>query len=140
MASDHLKRACVAEYNDSQVLPDLLHGEETRVWGDSAYTGQKQIITDYAPRAKDFTQAKGSRYRKLTEDERARNRNKSRVRARVEHQFGIIKRQFGFNKVRYRGLAQNGHRLFVACALSNLVIAKKHLLRRNRAGLQACCA
>ncbi|MCA9420199.1 MAG: transposase, partial [Nitrospira sp.] len=55
--------------------------------------------------------------------------NKSRVRAKVEHQLGIIKRQFGFTKVRYWGLDKNAHRLFVACTLSNLVMAKKALLR-----------
>jgi len=136
----HSVVATSANVHDSQVLPDLLHGEETRVWGDSAYSGQKQAITDYAPRARDFTQAKGSRNRKLTEVERSRNRNKSRVRAKVEHQFGIIKRQFGFSKVRYRGLDKNAHRLFVACALSNLVIAKKTLLKRSTPGLQASCA
>jgi IS5 family transposase len=136
----HSVVATPANVHDSQVLPDLLHGEETRVWGDSAYTGQKEAITDCAPRAKDFTQAKGSRHRTLTDEERARNRNKSRVRAKVEHQFGIIKRQFGFSKVRYRGLDKNAHRLFVACALSNLVMAKKTLLRRSRLGLQASCA
>ncbi|TXS95931.1 transposase [Parahaliea maris] len=76
----------------------------------------------------------------MTDDERAKNRNKSRVRARVEHQFGIIKRQFGFNKVRYRGLAKNAYRLFVACALRNLVIAKKTLLGRRRMELQGSCA
>jgi IS5 family transposase len=58
----------------------------------------------------------------------------------VEHQFGIIKRQFGFSKVRYRGLDKNAHRLFVACALSNLVIAKKTLLKRSEPGLRASCA
>ena len=136
----HSVVATAANVHDSQVLPDLLHGEETRVWGDSAYSGQRQAITDHAPRAKDFTQAKGSRNRKLTQDERARNRNKSRVRAKVEHQFGVIKRQFGFSKVRYRGLDKNAHRLFVACALSNLVIAKKTLLKRSTPGLQASCA
>ena len=136
----HSVVATSANVHDSQVLPDLLHGEETRVWGDSAYTGQKQAITDNAPRAKDFTQAKGSRNRKLTDDERARNRNKSRIRAKVEHQFGIIKRLFGFSKVRYRGLGKNAHRLFVACALSNLVIAKRTLLGRSRPNLQASCA
>jgi len=40
----------------------------------------------------------------------------------VKHQFGIIKRQFGFTKVRYRGLDKNAHHLFVACALSKLVV------------------
>jgi len=136
----HSVVATAANVHDSQVLSDLLHGEETRIWGDSAYAGQKQTITYYAPRAQDFTQAKGSRHRKLTEEERARNRSKSRVRARVEHQFGIIKRQFGFNKVRYRGLGKNAHRLFVACALSNLVVAKKALLGRNRREIQGSCA
>ena len=136
----HSVVATSANIHDSQILPDLLHGEETRVWGDSAYSGQKQAITDHAPRARDFTQAKGSRNRKLTEAERATNKNKSRVRAKVEHQFGIIKRQFGFSKVRYRGLDKNAHRLFVACALSNLVIAKKSLLKRSTAGLRASFA
>ncbi len=92
----HSVAATPANVDDSQVLPDLLHGEETRVWGDSAYTGQKHAMTDCAPQARDFTQAKGSRNRKLTETERAKKRNMSRVRAKVEHQFGIIKRQFGF--------------------------------------------
>ena len=136
----HSVVATPANVHDSRVLSDLLHGKETRVWGDSAYTGQKETITEYAPRARDFTQTKGSRNRTLTDDERSRNRNKSRVRAKVEHQFGIIKRQFGFTKVRYRGLDKNAHRLFVACALSNLVMAKKTLLRRSRLGLQASCA
>ena len=136
----HSVVATPANVHDSRVLPDLLHGEETRVWGDSAYTGQKEAINECAPHAKDFTQAKGSRHRTLTDDERSRNRNKSRVRAKVEHQFGIIKRQFGFTKVRYRGLDKNAHRLFVACALSNLVMAKKTLLRRCSSGLQVSCA
>ncbi len=133
----HSVVATSANVHDSQVLPDLLHGEEARVWGDSVYAGQRQAITDHAPRARDFTHAKGSRKRKLSEQERASNRNKSRLRAKVEHQFGIIKRQFGFSKVRYRGLDKNAHRLFVACALSNVAIAKKTLLKRSRLAMQA---
>ena len=136
----HSVVATPANVHDSQVLSDLLHGEETRVWGDSAYTGQGQVITDCAPQARDFTQARGRRNRPLTEQERCANRNKSRVRAKVEHQFGIIKRRFGFCKVRYRGLDKNEHRLFVACALSNLVMAKTSLLRRKRLELQVSCA
>ena len=132
----HSVVATPANVHDSQVLSDLLHGEETRVWGDSAYTGQGQVITDCAPQARDFTQAKGCRNRPLTEQERCANRNKSRVRAKVEHQFGIIKQRFGFCKVRYRGLDKNAHRLFVACALSNLVMAKTPLLRRKRLELR----
>jgi IS5 family transposase len=132
----HSVVATAANVSDSVVLEDLLHGEETRVWGDKAYAGKKATLAEFAPRAKDFTQAKGYRYRKLTDAERARNRTKSRVRAKVEHQFFVIKRQFGFSKVRYRGLEKNAQRLFVACALSNLVMAKKRLLKRRRQKLK----
>jgi transposase, IS5 family len=117
-----------ANVHDSQVLEDLLHGNETRVWGDSAYSGQKGALNKHAPQAKDFTQKKGSRYRQLTEAEQSANRYKSKTRSRVEHVFGVMKRQFGFAKVRYRGLDKNAHCVFTKCALVNLVLAKKHLL------------
>jgi IS5 family transposase len=51
------------------------------------------------------------------------------VRAKVEHAIGVITRVFGFAKVRYRGLKKNAHHLMVACALGNLFIARRHLLR-----------
>ena len=117
-----------ANVHDSQIMGDLLHGEETRVWGDSAYSGQKEVLESVAPMAKDFTQKKGSRYRKLSDVDRSKNRNKSKVRAKVEHVFGIMKRQFGYNKVRYKGLDKNAHAVFTKCALVNLVMAKKQLL------------
>jgi len=129
----HSVAATAANVHDSRVLEDLLHGEETRVWGDSAYAGQKRVIRESAPNARDFTQHKGSRHRQLSETERSRNRNKSRVRAKVEHVFHVMKRQFGFTKVRYRGLAKNAHFLFVNCALINLVMGKKRLLRLSQA-------
>lgn len=104
------------------------------------YAGRGDVIRKCAPRAKDFTQQKDNRYRKLSNEERSRNRNKSRVRAKVEHLFGVIKRQFGFNKVRYRGLDKNAHYVFVTCALANMVIAKRCLLRRSGLISQAQCA
>ena len=79
-----------ANTHDSQVLEDLLHGEETVVWGDSAYSGQKDQLKSSAPRAKDFTNKKGSRNRKLTDAERCKARTKSKVRAKVEHVFYVM--------------------------------------------------
>ncbi len=64
---------------------------------------------------------------------RQTNRRKSSVRAKVEHAFGIIKRVFGFAKVRYRGLQKNAHRLFVTCALANLFMVRWRLMRMQRA-------
>jgi len=125
----HSVVATAANVHDSVVIGDLLHGGETRVWGDSAYTGKRAAILECAPLAKDFTHKKSNRYHQLTEAERAKNRTKSRVRAKVEHVFGVMKRRFGFTKVRYKGVAKNAHHLFVACALTNLVMAKRPLLR-----------
>ena len=125
----HSVAATAANTHDSQLLPDLLHGEETRVYGDSAYMGQSEAIREQAPKAKDFTQKKGCRSRALSDADRARNRTKSRVRAKVEHPFLVLKRVFGFSKVRYRGVDKNANRLFVACGLVNLYMARRVLLR-----------
>ena len=116
----HAVVATAANVHDATVLPDLLHGDETRVWGDRAYQGQGDRIREHAPNAKDFTNRR-YRYRgAVDEAEKARNRTKSKVRAKVEHSIGVIKRVFGFVKVRYRGLDKNAHRLFVTSALANL--------------------
>ncbi len=64
----------------------------------------------------------------MNEVERERNRKKSKVRAKVEHVFQVMKLKFGFVKVRYRGLRKNGNRLFATCALVNLFLARKKLL------------
>lgn len=124
--------ATAANVHDSTVLPDLLHGEETRVYGDKAYAGQTDTIQAISPAAKDFTQRKAYRHRALSQVEERANRYKSKVRAKVEHIFFVIKRQFKFVKVRYRGLAKNAHRLFVLCGLTNLFIARRHLLQLQR--------
>jgi IS5 family transposase len=124
----HSVAATAVNVHDSQVLEDLLHGEETRVWGDSAYTGQKQVLRENAPNAKDFSQHKGSRHHRLSDEERSRNRNKSRVRSKVENIFHVMKHQFGFTRVCYRGLDKNAHFLFVNCALINPVMTKKRIL------------
>lgn len=113
---------------DGKVLPQLLHGKELAVWGDAAYSGQGPVIREHAPRAQDFTQHRGRAYKYLSQTQRQVNRRRSRVRARVEHVIGVIKRVFGFAKVRYRGLAKNGNRLFVAAALANLHTLRKPLL------------
>jgi IS5 family transposase len=74
------------------------------VWGDQAYRGQRAVIREYAPRARDFTNRRYHHRGVVDEVERTKNRTKSKVRAKVEHAIGVIKRVFGFAKVRYRGL------------------------------------
>jgi len=124
----HSVAATAANVHDSQVFPQLLHGQETRGWGDAAYCGQREVIRQHAPHAQSFIQAKASRHRPLSEVERTRNRTKSRVRAKVEHAFLVIKRIFGWANVRYRGLAKNTHWLFISCGLANLYVARRRLV------------
>jgi transposase, IS5 family len=125
----HSVVASAANVRDSTALPHLLHGEETRVYGDKAYAGQADIIRANSPHAKDFTQRKARRHRHLSETEEQANHYKSKVRAKVEHVYFVIKRQFNIVKVRCHGLTKNAHRLFVLCGLTNLFLARRYFLR-----------
>ena len=124
----HSAVVTAANVHDKHPLPDLLHGQETQVYGDCAYAAQHGLMKAKAPAAQDSTNKpvrKGSPTEQL---ERMVNRAKSRVRARVEHVFAVVKRLWGFTKVRYRGLVKNGTRAFVATALANLYLARQRLL------------
>jgi len=125
----HSVAATSANVHDSHLLPELLHGNETCVWGDSAYQGQGEIIRTIAPKARDLTHRRYRRGERVDQIERRKNRHKSRVRAKGEHPFLVLKRIFGFVKVRYRGIAKNAERLNVACALANLYQLRRPLLR-----------
>lgn len=109
----------------AQRVPELLRCNEQRVYGDSAYASQRALIESKAPRAKDFTNQRVRRGGEIDEAARSKNHNKSRVRARVEHVFAMVKRLWGFAKVRYRGLAKNATRSFVVLGLANIYLARK---------------
>jgi IS5 family transposase len=63
----------------------------------------------------------------LTKRQRARNRRFGKVRAKVEHVFRVIKCQFGYRKVRYRGIAKNGAQVFALLALASLYLVRGRL-------------
>jgi IS5 family transposase len=129
----HSAVVTAANVHDKHPLPDLLHGDELGVYGDSAYASQQELIADKAPAAKDCT---NQRVRKVDgvadEIEQANNRKKSKIRARVEHVFAVIKRLWGFTKVRYRGLQKNATRAFTALALANIYMSRGLLLVQVR--------
>ncbi|MBC3911154.1 IS5 family transposase [Undibacterium umbellatum] len=128
----HSAVATSANVHDKHPLPKLLHGREKRVYGDSAYASQKNLILSKAPGAKDFTNQRIRKSGEIDEVERGKNRNKSKIRARVEHVFAVDKRLWGFNKVRYRGFAKNAARAFTALALANIYLSRRHLLVQVR--------
>ena len=119
----HSASVTAANVHDSQALPALLRGDETRLYGDSAYRGAKQReqLKAMAPKARDFTNKRAYRNRPLSEADKRTNRRKSAVRAKVEHPFLTLKRLWGFTKTRYRGLAKNANRAYAMLAMINLV-------------------
>ncbi len=129
----HSAVVTAANVHDKHALPDLLHGDEQRVYGDSAYASQKELMASKAPKAKDFTNDRvKNRLGEVDELKRAKNHNKSKIRARVEHVFAVVKRLWGFGKVRYRGLAKNANRAFAALALANLYMSRSRLMGQLR--------
>ena len=125
----HSLSATAANVSDITQMPELLHGEEREVFGDQAYWSEAH---------RQAALAKGIRYRvnrrspRLTEHQRFINRRRSAARARVEHVFHVVKRLWGFSKVRYRGLAKNTARLYTAFALANLYLLRRRLLPQGR--------
>ncbi len=120
-----------ANVHDSQVVGELLHGEERRVYGDRAYVGKEEVIRQKAPEAKSFIERRAVRNRPLSEEEKRKNRRKSAIRCRVEHIFGLIKHRFGWRKVRFRGIAKNLQYAFGMAAAVNVYLYRKVLVRQK---------
>ena len=121
----HSAVATAANVADATVQPELLHGEETRVWGDQTYRGQTEVIRQGAPRAQDCAHRRYRYKDRIDEIERLKSRINARVRSKVEHMFQVLKLQFGFVKVPHRRLQKNANRLFATCALVNLFLVRK---------------
>jgi IS5 family transposase len=117
-----------ASVADKHMLPDLLHGAEKKVWGDAGYQGQTEAIHAAAPGAQDMTSRRTKFKNYVDEEAKRKNTTKARVRSKVEWCFRILKRVFGFTKVRYRGLRKNHEWLCAAFALVNLYQNRKRLV------------
>ena len=119
----HSASVTAANVHDNQQVENLLHGNETRFYGDSAFRGkaQRERLKELAPNAKDFTNKRAYRNAPLSDADKETNRRKSSIRAKVEHPFLILKRLWGFAKVRYRGLAKNANRAFAMLAAINIL-------------------
>jgi len=123
-----------ANVADVTQVDKLLHGKENMVGADAGYTGVekrpehegREVIWQIAARRS--TYKKLSKRSALYKAKRKIEKSKAQVRAKVEHPFRVIKRQFGYVKTRFRGLAKNTAQLVTLFALSNLWMARRHLL------------
>ena len=135
----HHVEATAANVHDVTVVPNLLYGEEESVHGDSGYLGAEKredaIIHNSQGKKIRYkinrrpSQSKNNTARSKGQIRR-REREKSSVRAKVEHVFGVVKGQFGYRKTRYKGRRKQLAKLHMIFALANLVLA-------NRQGLLA---
>ena len=124
----HSLETTTAKVHDSQVWDELLHGKETSVWADRGYVSAAREAAFSGPGKFWGVIRKAPRGAALHPVDEDINRVIARVRARVEHPFRVIKRQFGYLKTRYRGLAKNRAQLFTLFALGNLFLVRRRLL------------
>jgi IS5 family transposase len=123
-----------ANIADVTQVDQLLHDEETYVCGDAGYTGAqkrpehegRQVIWSISARPSSYK--KHGKKSLITRVKRKIEYAKSQLRAKVEHPFRVIKRQFGYTKVRFRGLVKNTAQQVTLFALSNLWMVRKKLL------------
>ncbi len=129
----HTVRGTAGNVNDVVEANTLLHGQETEAWGDAGYQGANKRPDAKASARWNIAMRPGKRRaldknRPIDDLTDQLERIKTSIRAKVEHPFRVIKRQFGYVKVRYRGLAKNTAQLHTLFALSNLCMARRALM------------
>lgn len=126
----HTVTTTAANESDVAQVADLLHGKEKDVYGDSGYRGAANRVDrddlqwHIAARPSDIAKLPEGRAKARVQKQEHR---KASVRAKVEHPFRVIKRQFGLLKVCFRGLAKNTAHVITLFALSNLWMSRKKL-------------
>ena len=127
----HTVTTTAANEADVNQVADLLHGKEEQVWADSGYRGAPSRVPrddlqwHIAARPSDIAKLPEGKVKARVQKQEHR---KASVRAKVEHPFRVIKRQFGLAKVRFKGLAKNTAHVVTLFALSNLWMMRKQLM------------
>jgi IS5 family transposase len=117
-----------ASVHDSQVIDDLLHGEEQEVYGDKAYASAERRRELENRGVTCRINRKARRGKKLNCADKSFNTKSNRTRAKVEHLFGVVKHLWGYRKVRYRGIDKNAAQVFTLMALANFYLARRQLV------------
>jgi len=123
----HTVKTSTGKVHDAKLTDDLIRPDDMIIFGDKGYVSDTRKC---ATRARGVTWAvkdKRKRGHALSASQKKRNKKYGVVRAKVEHVFRVIKCQFGYRKVRYRGLAKNEAQMFSLMALANLYLARRCL-------------
>ena len=113
--------------HDAKVMDDLIREDDRAVYGDRGYASEKKKRLARAAGVMWAVKEKAKPGCALSRWHREKNRRFGKVRAKVEHVFRVLKCQFGYRKVRYRGIAKNGAQVFALLALANLYLARGRL-------------
>ena len=123
----HTAGVTTGKTHDAKVMDHLIREDDRAVFGDKGYVNEKKKRAARA--AGIYWGVKDQRKpgRQLSPSQQKRNRRNGSVRAKVDHVFRIVKCQFGYRRVRYRGIAKNGAQVFTLLALANLFLARRGL-------------
>ncbi len=120
----HTVKTTTAKVHDARMSDDLIRKDDRAVFGDKGYVSDKRKRAARADGILWAVKDKRKRGRVLSSSQKKRNRKHGAVRAKVEHVFRVIKCQFGYRKVRYRGLAKNAAQMFALMAMANLYLVR----------------
>ncbi|MFO1096692.1 MAG: IS5 family transposase [Xanthobacteraceae bacterium] len=123
----HTAGVTTGKVHDAKVMANLIREDDAAIYGDKGYASAEKRRAAEAAGVLWAVKEKAKPGRDLTQRQRARNRRFGKVRAKVEHVFRVLKCQFGYRKVRYRGIAKNGAQVFALLALANLYLARGRL-------------
>jgi IS5 family transposase len=123
----HTAGVTTGKVHDAKVMANLIREDDTAVYGDKGYASDEKKRAAEGAGVLWAVKEKAKPGRDLTQRQRARNRRFGKVRAKVEHVFRVVKCQFGYRRVRYRGIAKNGAQVFSLLALANLYLARGRL-------------
>lgn len=123
----HTAGVTTGSVHDAKVMDNLIREDDRAVYGDRAYASERRKRAARRAGVVWAVKEKAKPGKALSRYMRAKNKRFGKVRARVEHVFRVMKCQFGYRKVRYRGILKNGAQVFSLLALANIYLARKQL-------------
>ena len=123
----HTAGVTTGKVHDAKVMDNLIREDDRVVFADKGYVNENKKRAARRAGVYWAVKEKPKAGRRLSSSQIKRNRRHGAIRAKVEHVFRVLKCQFGYRKVRYRGIEKNGAQVFALLALANLFLARRQL-------------
>ena len=123
----HTAGVTTGKVHDAKVMDNLIREDDRAVFADRGYVNEKKKRAARAAGVYWGVKEQRKPKRQLSSSQKKRNARTGPIRAKVEHVFRVLKCQFGYRRVRYRGIAKNGAQVFALLALANLFLARRQL-------------